>query len=112
MFGATTRRNNPRLVDEWKLHFAGAHLPSVHRCLEALMHRDSLLRRLDQITVPALVLAGEEDRSLPPLLSRRIHDRLPNSTFRLIPAAGHLSSLEQPVPVTDAIHGFLAAHAS
>lgn len=112
MFGVTTRRSNPTLVDEWRRHFAGSHLPSVLRCLEVLMHRDSLLGRLDQITVPALVLVGEEDRSLPPLRSRRIHDRLPHSTFRLIPAAGHLSSLEQPAPVTDAILGFLAVHAN
>lgn len=112
MFGTTTLRNNPTLVDEWKREFADLHVPSVLRCLEALMHRDSLLGRLDQITVPALVLVGEEDLSLPPPLSRRIHEQLPHSTFRLIPAAGHLSSLERPAPVTDAILGFLAAHAN
>ncbi len=112
MFGTTTRRNNPTLVDEWKRQFAELHLPSVLRCLEALMHRDSLFGRLDQITVPALVLVGEEDLSLPPPLSRRIHDRLPHSTFGLIPAAGHLSPLERPAAVTDAILGFLAAHAN
>jgi pimeloyl-ACP methyl ester carboxylesterase len=112
MFGATTRRQNPMLVSEWKRQFASLHVPSLLRCLEALMRRDSLLGRLDQIGVPALVLVGEEDRSLPPPLSRRIHDRLRHSTFGLIPGAGHLSSLEQPAPVTDAITGFLAAHAS
>lgn len=112
MFGATTRRQNPTLVSEWKRQFARLHVPSVLRCLEALMHRDSLLGRLEQIGVPALVLVGEEDRSLPPPLSRRIHDQLRLSKFGLIPAAGHLSSLERPAPVTDAILGFLAAHAN
>lgn len=112
MFGATTRRQNLTLVSEWKRQFASLHVPSVLRCLEALMHRDSLLGRLDQIGVPALVLVGEEDRSLPPSLSRRIHDRLRDSTFALIPAAGHLSSLERPAQVTDAILGFLATHAN
>lgn len=112
MFGATTRRHNPMLVAEWKNRFASPHVPSVLHCLEALIQRDSLLGRLDQIGVPALVLVGEEDRSLPPPLSRRIHNQLRHSTLGLIPAAGHLSSLERPAPVTDAILGFLAAHAN
>jgi pimeloyl-ACP methyl ester carboxylesterase len=83
----------------------------VLRCLEALITRDSLLGRLDRIEAPALVLVGAEDRSLPAPVSRRIHDRLRHSAFTLIPAAGHLSALEQPAAVTDAILPFLAAHA-
>jgi len=110
MFGATTRRQNPTLVTEWKGRFASAHVPSILRCLEALMTRDSLLEHLDRIEAPALVLVGAEDRSLPAPVSRRIHDRLRHSTFSLIPAAGHLSALEQPAAVTDAILAFLAAH--
>jgi pimeloyl-ACP methyl ester carboxylesterase len=112
MFGATTRRHKPTLVTEWNEEFAGVHVPSVLRCLDALMRRDSLLARLGRIGVPALVLVGEEDRSLPPPLSRRIHDLLPGSTFSVIPAAGHLSALEQPEAVNHAILTFLEAHAT
>lgn len=112
MFGATTRRQTQTLVNEWKKEFAAVHVPSALRCLDALMRRDSLLARLAQIRVPALVLVGEEDRSLPPPLSRRIHTLLRNSTLSVIPAAGHLSALEQPRAVNDAILSFLAAHAN
>lgn len=112
MFGATTRRHNPTLVNEWRGEFARVRVPSALRCLEALMRRDSLLARLGQIRVPTLVLVGAEDQSLPPPLSRRIHDRLGDSTFSVIPAAGHLSALEQPTRVTDAILRFLGAHAN
>lgn len=110
MFGTTTRRQNPTLVSEWKREFAGVHIPSVLRCLDALMRRDSLLARLSRIDVPVLVLVGEEDRSLPPPLSHRIHTSLRHSTFSVIPAAGHLSALERPAAVTEAILSFLAAH--
>ena len=112
MFGATTRRQNRALVNEWKREFSGLQVPSVLRGLEALMRRDSLVARLEEVRVPALVLVGEEDRSLPPVLSRRIHAFLRGSTFVEIPAAGHLSALEQPAQVTEAILGFLEAHAS
>lgn len=107
MFGATTRRRNPALVREWRREFSALHIPSMLRGLDALMRRDSLLDRLPRIDAPALVLVGEEDRSLPPALSRRMHDALPDSTFVRIPAAGHLSALERPEPVTEAILGFL-----
>lgn len=109
MFGATTLRQNPALVDEWKKDYSGIDVSSALRCLGALIRRDSLMNRLDQIDVPALVLVGEEDRSLPPSRSRRIHESLRNSKFRLIPAAGHLSALEQPEAVTAEILDFLSA---
>jgi pimeloyl-ACP methyl ester carboxylesterase len=111
MFGATTRRQNPALVNEWKRELSAPHVPSLLRTLEALMQRDSLLPRLHQIGVPALVVVGEEDRSLPPRLSRRIHNLLPDSRLVQIPAAGHLSALEQPAPVTQAMLDFLETHA-
>lgn len=111
MFGATTRHKNRPLVEEWKAQFAGNHVPSALLCLDALIRRDSVLDRLHEIQVPALVLVGEEDRSLPVALSRRIHERLPDSTFQVIPGAGHLSALEQPARVNEAITGFLATQA-
>lgn len=112
MFGATTHRENRPLVSEWKAQFAAVHVPSALRCLDALMRRDSLVGRLQEIRVPALVLVGEEDRSLPVALSRRIHDGLPHSTFEVISTAGHLSPLERPEQVTDACLRFLTTHAT
>ena len=108
MFGATTRRGHPALVDAGKAQFARNHVPSALLCLDALIRRDSVLDRLHEIRVPALVLVGEEDRSLPVALSLRMHDRLPRSTFEVIPGAGHLTALEQPARVNQAIIGFLA----
>jgi 3-oxoadipate enol-lactonase len=110
MFGATTERENPALVREWKEEFASVHVPSMLRGLDALMRRDSLLGRLPEITVPALVVVGAEDRSLPPFLSRRIHDLLPDSRYVEVPGAGHLSALENPAVVNAAILDFLAEH--
>ncbi len=107
MFGATTRRQNPALVREWKGEFSRVHLPSILLSLKTLMKRDSILDRLAQIGVPTLVLVGEQDRSLPPALSRRIHDALPDSELVQIPAAGHLSALERPAAVNEAVLDFL-----
>jgi len=110
MFGTTTRRQNRALVAQWKAECSALHVGSMLYTLQALMRRESLLPDLQRITVPALVLVGEEDVSLPPALSERLHARLTDSTLLRIPAAGHLSALEQPQPVTAAMLRFLAAH--
>jgi pimeloyl-ACP methyl ester carboxylesterase len=112
MFGPTTRRENPGLVREWRNVFAAVDLPSILMCLDALLGRDSVLERLPEIDVPALVVVGEEDRSLPPTLSRRINDGLPDSTLTVVRGAGHLSALEQPSQVNAAIESFLQARVS
>jgi pimeloyl-ACP methyl ester carboxylesterase len=112
MFGTTTLRQNPALVDEWKREFAAVHVPSIRRGLDALTQRDCVLSRLPQIQAPALVLVGEDDRSLPPARSHRIHELLRGSRFARIPAAGHLSALEQPAAVTQAMLDFLETRAN
>jgi pimeloyl-ACP methyl ester carboxylesterase len=109
MFGATARRRDAALVNEWKHEFSALHVPSVLRGLDALIRRDSLRARLDEINVPALVMVGEEDRSLPVGLSRGIHRRLRDSRLVEIPNAGHLSALEQPAAVNKAMLDFLEA---
>ncbi|MDH3497144.1 MAG: alpha/beta fold hydrolase [Gemmatimonadota bacterium] len=112
MFGTTTRRGNPALVDTWKTEAAEVHVPSVLRVLDALMRRDSVVERLGDIRVPALILVGAEDRSLPPKLSQRIHARLHDSRLAVIPEAGHLSALEQPARVNAAVLAFLGGLAA
>lgn len=57
-------------------------------------------------------LVGNEERSPPVALSRRIHDRLSHAAFQGITGAGHLSALERPTEVNAAILEFLAANAS
>ncbi|MCG6877228.1 MAG: alpha/beta fold hydrolase [Betaproteobacteria bacterium] len=107
MFGRTTRQRKPDLVAEWVDRFARVDIPSALRTLEALNERDDLFPRLGEINVPALVLVGAEDQSLPPDRSRRLARALPHARLVEIPGAGHLSSLEQPAAVTNAMLDFL-----
>lgn len=107
MFGPTTCRENPRLVEEWRGRFAAADVESMRHYLEVLMRRDSVVARLGEIEVPSLVIFGSEDRSLPARLSKKIDAGLPDSKLVEIPPAGHLSTLEQPEAVTAAMVDFL-----
>jgi 3-oxoadipate enol-lactonase len=107
MFGVTTLRTRPDLVDQWRERFAAMHIPSALAMLAAVMSRENILSRLQAVEVPALVLVGSEDTSLPPRRARRLADALPRATYLEVPEAGHLSALEQPQRVTAAMLDFL-----
>lgn len=109
MFGPTTRREKADLVAEWEERFRGVHLPSMLHYLRCLMHRDSVVDRLAKIEVPALVIVGQEDQTLPAKFSEEIASGLPQSQLVTVPAAGHVSALEQPRFVTDEMCRFIQA---
>lgn len=108
MFGATTRRERTDLVERWRSRIAATHIPSLLLTLDALMSRESLLPQLPAINLPALVMVGEEDAALPPEHSRMLAAHLPRATLDIVPNAGHLTTLEQPDLVNEAMSAFLA----
>ncbi len=75
--------------------------------MKPLFGRDSLLDRLGEIRVPALVLVGEEDLAQPPARARQITAGLPSAELVVVPEAGHLTAVEQPEVVTQTIRDFL-----
>jgi 2-succinyl-6-hydroxy-2,4-cyclohexadiene-1-carboxylate synthase len=57
--------------------------------------QEPLWDRLDDVTCPVLVLAGERDEKFT-AIGRRLAAALPAATFDLVPGAGHAAHLEQP----------------
>jgi 3-oxoadipate enol-lactonase len=109
MFGATTRREQPALVQDWRQDFLHCHVPSALAVADALATRDDLRARLPRIGCPTLVLAGAEDTALPPALSREIAALIPGAQYVEVPGVGHLSALEAPARVTRHIEAFVAS---
>jgi pimeloyl-ACP methyl ester carboxylesterase len=59
---------------------------------------------IPRLTVPTVVIAGELDRLTPPSHSRRIADALPQlERLIVLPQTGHMSPLERPREVSDAL---------
>lgn len=69
----------------------------------ALLVRKSALASLADITCPTLVLTGEDDQLCPPNLHWEMANLIKNSDVKIIPNCGHLSSLETPKAVTEAL---------
>lgn len=55
-----------------------------------------LKNQLDKITVPTLVLIGEEDFKTPIELSKNISEKIVNSELKVIPKGRHLSNVDEP----------------
>ena len=62
---------------------------------------------LEGIEVPTLVIAGQEDGALP--ACHFIHEKIKGSKLVVIPEAGHLSNLDQPVAFNHAVLEYLAS---
>lgn len=64
--------------------------------------------RLGELTLPVLVITGDDDRIVPAEQSVRLADELPNAELVVVPACGHVPHEECPQAVMDAITAFLA----
>jgi pimeloyl-ACP methyl ester carboxylesterase len=59
------------------------------------------------IPCPVLVLAGAEDRAIPPSQQRRIPSVIPHAAYEEIPGAGHVVYLEKPEVFWPRVRAFL-----
>jgi pimeloyl-ACP methyl ester carboxylesterase len=58
---------------------------------------------LGAIGCPTLVLVGDGDQLTPPALSEEMAGLIPGSKLVVVPDCGHLSTLERPDAVTQAL---------
>lgn len=65
---------------------------------------ESLDGKVGGVSVPALVLAGAEDRIVPVTEAERIAAELPNATLRILDGCGHYAQEECPDLVLNAIN--------
>lgn len=71
--------------------------------VETYMNRDDLRPVLGTIAVPTLVLIGDSDQLVPPPHARENAAAIPGATFVELPECGHLTALERPDEVTEAL---------
>ena len=70
---------------------------------KAIMARADSRPTLAAVKCPALVLVGEGDQLTPPDLAREMAAGIPGAELVVVPASGHLSTLEQPEAVNAAL---------
>ncbi len=75
------------------------------------MFDPTLLGRLQGVRIPTLVLWGAPDGVVSPDYGRAYAAAIPNARFEVVPEAGHLPHLEQPVTTFRVLDRFLDEHA-
>jgi len=77
--------------------------------IRALLNRPDCTPLLAAIRCPTLVLCGREDSWSPPERHEEIAAAIPGSTLVSIPDCGHMSTLERPDAVNEAMRTWLRA---
>jgi 3-oxoadipate enol-lactonase len=110
MFGKTTRRERKDIVARGMAIINEKQPRDLYHATRAVFTRSSIAEPIRAIRTPTLVLCGEEDTATLPKRARRIAERIPGAVLKMIPAAGHVSALEQPRLVERHLLDFFARH--
>jgi 3-oxoadipate enol-lactonase len=111
MFGPATLRERPELVARFTRYVNGfARDPMVRAAKAVAIKRGSIVDKLASIKAPTLVVCGRDDAATPPERSEEIARGIPGAKLVWIEACGHMSAIERPKEVNDAVVPFVREH--
>ena len=102
--------NDPQkkeIRETWRKYFVENHRIGVTRAVTGVITRPGVRDLLPNISLPTLIMVGEEDIATVPEKSKQMHESIPGSQFVTIPKAGHMTPVEKPEAVNSAIRNFL-----
>jgi 3-oxoadipate enol-lactonase len=82
---------------------------TVEADLVAMRERPDSTSFLPEITVPTIVIVGEQDVLTPPADSQAMAGAIPGARLVTVPGAGHLTPMERPRAVAEALGEFFSA---
>jgi len=108
LLGQTSHRERPPLVATLTERILATSPRAIANALYGLAARADSRTMLPGISVPTLVLVGEEDVLTPPDEAKAMAAAIPGARLEVIPRAGHLANLENPDAVNAALRSFLS----
>jgi pimeloyl-ACP methyl ester carboxylesterase len=108
MFSQTFMNDGERskLREEWTERLQ-RNKKTITRAVKGVISRQGVFDEIAKISLPTLILVGDEDVATVPEKSQRLHSQIKNSKLVVIKNAGHSSSVEEPTQVNKAIDVFL-----
>jgi pimeloyl-ACP methyl ester carboxylesterase len=110
LIGETSRSARPDLVRTLAAWIEDQRPEGVGWSQRAMAARPDRTDVLRQFVLPVLVLVGDEDTVTPVASAEHMAAAAPHAAFVVVPHAGHMSAVEQPAVVADAL-GELAQRA-
>lgn len=90
----------------WRDMLIGTPLNGYIGCMEAIKGTD-FYTPTSGLRLPAIAIAGSDDKSTPPDLVRETVELIPGSEFHLIRKAGHLPCVDQPKRYLEILNAFI-----
>jgi pimeloyl-ACP methyl ester carboxylesterase len=107
LLGPTSHADRPDVVAQVRAGLAAARPQGVAWSQRAMAARPDMTGLLAGIEVPVAVVVGEQDVLTPPAVAHELVAGLPDAVLTVLPRAGHLSPLEEPAAVADALIALL-----
>jgi len=84
------------------------------QCRPEVLHGDfsacdtfDVMKEVEKIDLPTLILCGEDDALTPVLYSQFLHNRIKGSKLEILPNAGHMVMMESPQAFNEKIREFI-----
>ncbi len=94
---------HPELIEPLRRLILQANPAGVAGALRGMADREDMTRRLSEINVPAVIIAGAQDSLIPLEKSKEMERLLPRGWLVEVPGAGHLPMMEAPEMVAEAL---------
>jgi 3-oxoadipate enol-lactonase len=107
LIGPTSQHRQPDLVEAVRRLVLMNSAAGISAALGALRDRPDSTPLLASITIPTLVIAGAEDAVVGTDEAEDMHQAIPGSHLVVLPYAGHLSNLEDPLGWRKALEDWL-----
>jgi len=103
--------SNPKKAEAFKDDFAATTFSAaaLEGQQKSKRYPFDLTAQIQKVTVPALIVVGDDDFICSPESATRMHLALPNSKYLLIEKAGHFPWMEQPMVFETRVTEFLKA---
>ena len=110
LFSPATHADQPEVVARVNEIMLDQSPEAVAAALGAMARRPDSTPGLAAIDIPALLIVGQEDAITPPAEMQKVANALKDASLVTIPGAGHMTTLEKPGDVDEAMLAFLADH--
>jgi 3-oxoadipate enol-lactonase len=108
LFAPGAAQTMPQAVERVRLMMEASPVKGIVGALAAMRDRvDSVPTLATLEGLPTLIVVGDQDQVTPPAVSRAMAGAIPGAVLNIIPGAGHLPPIEQPLATTRVLTEFL-----
>ena len=109
LLAPATQATQPKVAGQVREMARRWSVPGLVGALRTLRDRPDSTETLRGVRVPTLVLVGSDDEIAPPDTARAMARLIPEAQCHVVPAAGHIAPLEQPLATSRLLADFLRA---